>query len=156
MSIAGVTTYAELKAGQPRGPSGTNPDEAKGRKALARVTAFVPTEAISTYVAVLALLTPKSGWGRWTLLGVIAIITVVICWYFWKRSTTALPTKALVWSIVFALIGLAAWASALPDSPFFSIHGYTTVIGGAAIILLASVIPKVAEIVGVSPPPEGS
>lgn len=156
MSIAGVTTYAEMKQGTSRRPSGANADEAKGRKALARITAFVPTEAISTYVAALALLKPGSEGARWALLGVIAALTVFLCFYYWKRSQTALPLKALVWSIIFAIVGLAAWASALPDSPFYSIPDYTTVVGGFAVLILAVLTPKVAELVGVAPAPGDS
>lgn len=156
MSIAAVTAYAELKAGTDRKPAGTNTDDSRVQKELARITAFVPTEAIATYVGVLGITTPKSELWRWILLVVMAVVAVFLCWYYWSGSTTSLPRKALWLSMGFALVGLGAWASALPSSPFFSIPGYTTVIGGIVVIVLSPIIPRIAERLGVAPPREGN
>jgi hypothetical protein len=152
MSIAAVTAYAELEQGTERRPAGTNADEDNLKKELARITAFVPTEAVATYVGILGITTPSGEGGRWVLLGAIAAVAIFLCWYFWQTAETSLPGKALVWSIVFALIGLAAWAAALPSSPFFSFDGYSTTIGGIAVLLLAPIVPRLATLVGVSPP----
>jgi hypothetical protein len=154
VSIAATTTYAELKKGQARKPVGTNADEGAVKKELGRITAFVPTEVVSTYVAILGITTPNSHVWRWVLLLVIALLAVFLCWYFWKTASIGLPAKALTWSIVFALVGLAAWAAALPSSPFFSFDGYSTTIGGIAVLIAAPVIPRLATLVGVAPPKE--
>ena len=152
MSIAATSAYAEVVSGAVRKPAGTNTDEGALKKELARITAFVPTEVVATYVAVLGILTPSSEGWRWGLLVIIAGLTVFLCWYFWKTATQTLPRKALTWSIVFALAGLLAWASALPASPFFSFDGYTTKLGGIAVLIAAPIIPRLAVLVGVSPP----
>ncbi len=152
MSIAAANAYAEVMQGAVRRPAGTNADEGALKKELARITAFVPTEVVATYVAVLGILTPDSEGWRWGLLAIIGGLAVFLCWYFWKTASQALPGKALGWSIVFALVGLAAWASALPSSPFFSIDGYTTKIGGIIVLIAAPIIPRLAVLVGVSPP----
>ena len=44
--------------GVTRRPSGTNADEGKFRQELARITVYVPTEAIGVYVALLAIRVP--------------------------------------------------------------------------------------------------
>jgi hypothetical protein len=152
VSIAAVTTYAQLAKGATRAPTGANADEANLKKELARITAFVPTEAVATYVGILGITTPSKDLWRWVLLGAIGLLAVFLCWYNWQTAATNLAKKALVWSVVFALVGLAAWAAALPSSPFFSIPGYTTVIGGIAVLLLAPIVPRFAVLVGVSPP----
>ena len=154
MSIAAVTTYAEMARGAERNPAGTNTDENPVKKELARITAFVPTEAVATYVGILGITTPNSDKGRWILLGVIAGLALFLCWFYWKTAKTALPKKALGWSAVFALIGLAAWAAALPSSPFFSIDGYTTTFGGIAVLVAAPIIPRLAVLLNVAPPRE--
>ena len=146
-----MTTYAEATVSG-RTPSGTNVDEGKVRKELGRITAFVPTEAIGPYAAIIGIFKPASDGERWAILGIVAGIAVFLCWWFW-RSGPKLPRKALYWSMAFALVGLAAWAAALPDSPFFVINDYNTAVGGVAIIALAPIIPRLAVLFGVAPPP---
>ena len=152
MSIAAMNAYAEVTRGADRNPVGTNADEGRGKKELARITAYVPTEAIATYVALLGLIEPGPGAPRWILLGITALIAIFLCWYFWSGATTELPGKVLVWQCVFALVGLAAWASALPNSPFFSFDWYSARYGAAAVIILSPVIPRVAERLKIAPP----
>lgn len=74
-----------------------------------------------------------------------------LCFFYRKTGKTNPTGKMLRWSMAFALVDLSAWAAALPSSPFFSIHGYSTVIGGIAVRILAPVIPRLAVLVGVSP-----
>jgi hypothetical protein len=155
MSIATMSNYAELNAGATtRGAAGTNSDDDALKTALARITGYVPTEAVASYVAALGILTPNSSGGRWALFLAIAALAAFLVFYYWK--TTAADPKpgktALYWQLVFALGGLAAWAAALPSSPFLSIHNYSAALGGLIIVIVSPAVPLLANLVHVSPP----
>ena len=79
---------------------------------------------------------------------------------FWstshRRKAEADPAKKLTqrqlfWMCLFALAALTGCVGSIPESPLLSISWFSLKIGGAAVIVLAVIMPKAAEVVGIAP-----
>jgi hypothetical protein len=170
MSIAAATRQAYIREVEANAPelreAAKNPDV---DSAIERVTQWVPTEAVGLYVAFLGLFSPSGSTGRWALFGVGIALTVTFLALnsalvkkravdSWKKDGEQgqRPPGIAAWRLAMLLaicvVAFVAWACALPATPFLDWWSDATVVGGAAVLLLAAALPKIAEIVGVNMP----
>jgi hypothetical protein len=150
------TTFREA-AGEPSVESG-----------LEAITAWIPSEAVGSYVALLGLFRPAHATARWILFGVGAALVVMFLlinailvnkqgateWNKQKMQGTPpkLSGKKLAAVLGISLVAYVAWAGALPGTPFLDWWTDATVLGGAAVIVLAFLLPKLAKILNVKMP----
>lgn len=170
MSIAAAARQAyqrELDATTPvTRESARNPDV---QSAVERVTEWIPTETVGLYVALLGLLSPEGSKGRWVLFGAGIALTIgflllnsalihkrAVAKWEEAENGEPRPPRIALWRqgvlLVVCVVSFAAWACALPATPFLSLWSNATTIGGVAVLVLATATPKVAEICGVNMP----
>ncbi len=133
--------------------------------ALGAIVAYIPSEVILLYVAGLAAISSdsRSLTGQWILFWVLLVATPLALWLtYGSRLVTAgrgLPLHPKRWpkvEMAFATIAFAAWAAALPDSPFREIENYGQALSGFVVLAVTVILPMVAPVVGrwqLEPPP---
>lgn len=122
----------------------TAPTAAAGRtitplKGASDVARYIPTEAIGLYIAILAgafaKLTPKPPKkfyqldfsGRWHFYFAMLAITAALVWLVYAAKTRSQDRRRRdvpVFEMVIAVFAMAAWAAALPDSPWADFKWY--------------------------------
>lgn len=121
-----------------------------------QLSLWIPTETITVYVALLALLAPTTAstsfTSRWILFGALTAVTPVVIILLMMAKTK--PGGAFSWpffEMAVAPVAFAAWAFALPDTPLKSIGSYDTKWNTAIIIVATAAITLVANALHKSP-----
>jgi hypothetical protein len=95
---------------------------------------YIPTEVLTLYVAVLAVLAKPNPTGKvittpWSAFWFFLIITPIVVWLVYAAKIKALqkplPVKVgmwPVWEMSAATVAYWAWAQALPNSPFTELY----------------------------------
>ena len=98
---------------------------------VSQVTRWIPTETITLYVALLALLAPigmsSSFTSRWVLFGIMAGANPLVVILLTMAKTDSGSTTRFKWPVfemLIAPVAFAAWAFALPDTPLKAIGSY--------------------------------
>jgi hypothetical protein len=122
-----------------------------------QVTRWIPTETITVYVILLALVAPvaahsASFTSRWVLFWVITSANpVVVVLLAMARTKVGQVFKLPVFEMIIAPIAFAAWAFALPDTPLRSISGYGIRWNTAILTITTVAITLVANALHKSP-----
>jgi len=121
-----------------------------------QITRWVPTETITVYVALLALLAPRtphtSFTSRWVLFAILTATNPVVVVLLAKaKSTTGTGWSWPVFEMVIAPIAFAAWAFALPDTPLSAFAGYGIRWNSAILTVTTVAITLVANALHKSP-----
>lgn len=122
-----------------------------------QIVRWIPTETITVYVALLALVAPEvahktSFTSRWTLFWImVAINPVVVLLLAMAKSKTWTHVQPPIFEMIIAPIAFAAWAFALPDTPLNSISGYSIKWNAAIITVTTVAITLVANAFHQSP-----
>lgn len=142
----------------------------KSDDGLKAIVKYIPTEVIAIYVAILAVYDPlkravddagaelplhQSDFGsRWVLFWVMTaatpLITLLIFVYRAKMVETgpsAVRWDKWVYASLAAIVGLAVWASALPDSPGFDFEFWKVGISGIALLIFSLVMPMIGKLI---------
>lgn len=124
---------------------------------LAAITAYIPTEIITVYVATLGALSAPAGASPGDgLTASIAflILTPVIVWLIYagkvKASGKPLPTNVKewpVWEMTAATISFAVWATALPNSPMTSRDLISSAMAAVLIMVVSLVLGLIGPLV---------
>lgn len=109
-------------------------------QAMEEITNYIPTEVVGVYIAILGLLSPRTDSARWLVFLIGALLTVFFLWIPYSGGTRKFFMLA-----VLALLGFTAWAAALPSTPFSTFAENASQIGAAAVLVLAVVLPALAE-----------
>lgn len=118
---------------------------------------LIPTEIIGGYIALLSALafqqpaTCHSPYaGRWWLFGITTALTpVIVLLTYYGRSQRAgarFRIRLITFELVAAPVAFAAWASALPSTPFGSVCSWRPGFGTAAVIGTAILLPLLAPV----------
>jgi len=123
--------------------------------ALERITAYIPSEVIGIYVAVIGILATPSAHGKWLIFGGCVLLIPFFMWLGYKaaqRKNLPVPSRrAFVLLLVLAVVAFVAWGAALPDTPFQVFTADATRFGGAAVIILGYLIPSIADAFDLTP-----
>jgi hypothetical protein len=123
--------------------------------AMEKISAFIPSEIIGIYVAGFGILSPESDAGKWWIFGVCFALIPVLIWLNYlghkKRADATLTVKITIVLLVFAMIAFVAWAAALPGTPFLTFSARATAFGGWAVIILAVIMYRVADLLDIVP-----
>ena len=142
----------------------TDPDV---QSALEKLTQWIPSEAVTTYITLVGLLALSDSTGRWILFGVGVLVVVAFVaintalvnkegkekWKEEERDGPApkLGRKRFVTLLVVAVVCFTIWALAIPATPFLSLTDQATRIGGGLVILTAAFMPKLSKLLGLQP-----
>ena len=150
------TKLAIQQAQDPQKPS---PDKPVGVQTniVNQITRWIPTETISVYVALLALVAPlvphsSSYASRWTLFWLMTAANPVVVILLVMAKKQPGDKFSFPWfETLIAPIAFAAWAFALPDTPLNSIAGYSVRWNAAILPVTATAITLVANALHKSP-----
>jgi uncharacterized membrane protein len=161
----------KLASQQAQDKSKPSPDQPIGvsTSIANQITRWIPTETISVYVALLALLAPlaqhsPSFTSRWVLFWLMTaanpVVVVLLVMAKKQPGTRLVMTKKrqsggdplFPWFEIFiASIAFAAWAFALPDTPLNSVSGYSIRWNAAILTVTTAAISLVANALHKSP-----
>ena len=126
---------------------------------------WIPTETITLYVAVIAILTyPKAAAGQklceqsfraqwwWAVIFVVFSVFAVFAIYLTKVRATNAPFRWPFFEMGVAAVAFAAWAAGLPQTPLGDVCDYKTEYGGLAVLFASIIIGLVAGMLGKNPP----
>ncbi len=126
-----------------------------------QITRWIPTETITVYVALLALVAPITAashahphpyLSRWVLFGIVtAVNPVVVVLIAMAKRKAGTPFRYPVFAMVIAPIAFAAWAFSLSDTPLSSIPGYGIRWNTAILTVTTVAITLMANALGQSP-----
>jgi len=129
---------------------------------LGKIAAYIPSEAVSFYIAGLAIVAgfpaeAKLG-GLWGVVAIAVVANFALTLIAFRQTIKgtvggALSSSRFWITIVLATVALAVYAVALPENPFLGDAYYLS-----PLILLAGVliIPLVASLAKLNPEPEDS
>ncbi|MCU1411089.1 MAG: hypothetical protein JWR04_1796 [Rhodoglobus sp.] len=134
--------------------------DATQKTSLGTIVAYIPSEAVSFYIAGLALVAAFPAEGKTAGLWVVVAISVIANFAFtllaFKQTIQGTVAGALgsgrFWAAIgIATVALAVYAVALPDNPFLGVAYYFS-----PLILLAGVllVPLAANFAGLTPKTE--
>lgn len=144
--LRGVSDAEKTGANQPQTPLAT---------ALEAIVAYIPTEIVTTYVAVLAAINDggRSQSGQWVAFWAFAVVTPVTVWIVFATKIRAAgeplpltPTAWPMWELAAASIAFVAWAYALPESPFSSFTWYRPALATVVILVVTFALGLVAPL----------
>lgn len=122
-------------------------DDSPLAAALRAIVTYIPTEIVTTYVAVLAALADDrspSRAGQWAALLTFALLAPVTVWLLFATKLRAeglpLPRRLAEWprwEMSAALLAFLAWAYALPDAPFRDWSWYRASLGTVVLLVVS-------------------
>lgn len=161
MSIAAMTRLASLAdhevLGEPVPPVPGKPDKGTSAQnaltdALAKVTAYIPTEVLAIYVPALGIANTSRYLWLWIIFGISSFLVLVFVWLNNRsRRLRAHRKRRLTLLMLFALIPFVAYACAIPDTPFKQITSAAPRVGGIAVLILAGLLPRLAKVWHIRP-----
>jgi hypothetical protein len=139
--------------------------QSAGSSALKSIATYIPTEVIVLFLAALAAVRADRA-TEGTVRGAIAsqselitfwiflVLTPVFVWlvYAGKVKTGGatipyLPTEWPAWEMFAATVAFAAWAYAVPDSPFTRFEWYSVALGSFAVLVASTALGLLAPLI---------
>jgi hypothetical protein len=155
MSIAAMTRLASLADSEKQGEQVPEipgkPDRAASAQnalsdALAKVTAYIPTEVLAIYVPALGIANTSRYLWLWIIFGISAFLVLVFVWlHNDARRVRVHRRRRFALVVLFALVPFVAYAAAIPDTPFKQITSAAPRVGGIAVLILAVLLPELAK-----------
>jgi hypothetical protein len=147
-AAAGATTSSPQRAA----PGGDENGNAINT-ALHVLFGYIPTEVLTLYVAILAVI-QKPGHvtkADWIIFWVFLVATPVIVWLVFgaKLMSAEKPVpwafeKWPLWEMCGATVAYAAWAFALPNTPFTDYGWYSPGLSGIGVLVASTVLGLLA------------
>jgi hypothetical protein len=142
-------------------------DETPTERGLRLVAAYIPSEALAAYLALLGLLVPATGTPtgqveavKWIAFTAGLVLAVALVFFGYKRGqdTAAVARRKRAYLIVFAIVAFLAYSVATPGGPWGgSFLGIAVTVWGAAIaIVLAAILPVLAATLGLRTPADSA
>jgi hypothetical protein len=131
-------------------------------KAATELARYIPTEAIGLYLAILGAFAPLVATvgkpidmldftSRWRFYTIMLAVTAGLVWLIYAAKQAETPAKQRgkrfnipIFEMAVAVVAMAAWTAALPDSPFEDFHWYGGWFPPIVIATTTSLLPLVA------------
>jgi hypothetical protein len=124
---------------------------------------YIPTEVLTLYVAIVAAIHPSTAGtgsdaakitsGDWINFVSFLVATPIIFWVVYaaklKSAQKPIPLGIStwpVWEMIAATVAYAAWAFALPRTPFLDFSWYTPALGSVAVLVASTVLGLLAPL----------
>jgi hypothetical protein len=122
-------------------------DDSPLAAALRAIVTYIPTEIVTTYVAVLAALADDesaSRAGQWVALLTFSLLAPLTVWVLFATKLRAeglpLPRRFAQWprwEMSAALLAFLSWSYALPDAPFQDWSWYQASLGTVLLLVMS-------------------
>ena len=126
-------------------------------RALTLIVSYIPTEVVTTYVAVVAAVQDKttpSRNGQWLALCIFLALCPLACWVLYAGKLQAqhlsLPLRPKAWpwwEIFTSTVAFLVWAYTLPSTPFSTFSWYKPALGTASLLLVSLVFGLVSPLI---------
>jgi hypothetical protein len=140
------------------GSSGGPPSESgasdAAKNAIAAIVNHIPTEVVTGYVAILAIVATAPRLVQW---GVFAFFFVVTPFFYWlafsnelKARHKRVPWRPSAWprrNMAVTTFAFLAWAVVLPNSPMLTFSWYQTYMGLALAVMVGIVLAWIDQTV---------
>jgi hypothetical protein len=130
----------------------------RATSALGAIATYIPTEITVIYVAVLAAIATSdvtTMTGQWVTLWVTMALCPIVVWAVYAAKVRSgqgrLPVKWAEWpklEMVFSTVAFAAWAFAMPESPFVEFDWYKPALSGIAVLVVQTSLGLLAGVFG--------
>jgi hypothetical protein len=129
-----------------------------GTSTLAAIAAYIPTEVLTVYVAVVAALSPGAGAAvpasaGWIAFLIFLVFTPLVVWLVSagkvRRAGKAAPVALNQWpkwEMFAATLAYSAWAFALPQTPFSEFGWYSAAIAAVGVLVATTALGLVAPV----------
>jgi hypothetical protein len=125
--------------------------------ALKVIVTYIPTEVLTVYVAILGVLQiPNRTSYRplWVTFYCFLAVTPLVVWLVYTAKVIAagknlplLPNEWPLWEMFAATVAYAAWAFALPESPFkYTYDWYSAGVAGVVVLIISTLLGLLAPI----------
>lgn len=145
-----------VETSQPISGQITSGNTSSAGSALSSIVAYIPTEVVTTYVAVLAALgsvASQSPFEKWVTFWVFLGFTPMATWVIFavklkgRNKLKGLKLNQWPWWAIFsASLAFAVWAYALPASPFSTFSWYKPGLGTAGLLFVSFLLGMVAPL----------
>ena len=129
--------------------------------ALSAIAAYIPTEVLTLYVAVLAATrgggdesTQGPTTGDWVAVWAFLVGTPVVVWLLYAAKVRTAnkplplsPSRWPRWEMFAATVAFVAWAVALPQTPFADFSWYSAALAGVIVLVVSGLLGLIAPIV---------
>jgi hypothetical protein len=128
-------------------------------RSLAKTADYIPSDVLATYLAMWGLISPNSTTAKLVVFccaAALAIVLPLLNWAVSQRLSSAGRRPALskqLWVIAMGLVAFTAYAMTMPNSIFAEWFDAAPMTGGLAAIVLAVLLPPLAEFLDISPGP---
>jgi len=119
--------------------------------AIKTLSTYVPTETLTLYVALIAVL--KSSTGLWIAFAIFLLFTPTAIWITYatkvRSDSKELPLKPGYWpkwEMIAGTIAYCAWAFSLPGSVFSGYSWYSAPIAGFTILVTSTLLGMLAGV----------
>jgi RsiW-degrading membrane proteinase PrsW (M82 family) len=142
---------------------GTPDSQSAVTSGLKVIVAYIPTEVITLYVAVLAAIQhPLAGLrsnspelkSMWIAYYVFLACTPLVVWLVYAAKVRAAnknlpvsPRTWPLWEMFAATVAFTAWAFALPNTPFQVESWYSSAIAGVVVLVISTLLGLLAPVV---------
>jgi len=141
--------------------SGGQTSETPVSTALKTLTTYLPTEALTLYVALVAALQPQanaagtvtstSNTGHWIAFWIFLVFTPLAVWITFATRLASdnkqLPLRPRYWprwEMTAGTLAYVAWAVGLPDSPFARFSWYSPAVAGFVVLVTSTLLGMLA------------
>jgi len=122
--------------------------------ALQVIVAYIPTEVLTLYVAVLTTLQSPAKEPLWVAFWGFLVGTPVVVWILFAtklnaagRSKPWSPRQWPIWEMLAATVSFFVWAFALPGNPWAqSFHWYTPALAGVMALVVSALLALLAPL----------
>ena len=127
-------------------------------RSLAKTADYIPSDVLATYLAMWGLISPNSTVAKLVVCcaALLAVVLPLLNWAVSQRLSSAGSRPALskqLWVIAMGLVAFTAYAMTMPNSIFAEWFDAAPMTGGLAAIVLAVLLPPLAEFLDISPGP---
>jgi hypothetical protein len=135
--------------------AGATGDQGALASALEALVAYIPTEVVTAYVAVLAAIHSDDATraGQWAAFYFFMVSTPFAVWATFavklRAGGEALPVHPRAWpwwELIASTIAFGSWAYTLPDSPFADWSWYQPNLGAALILIVTFLLGLLAPL----------
>jgi hypothetical protein len=152
----GVKEIAAAAARTPAGPAEPTPSANVVDTALHVIFGYIPTEVLTLYVAVLAVLhQPNAPPGKveWRVFWGFLVATPIVVWVVYagkiKAAQKPIPVAFQqwpVWEMFAATVAYFAWTLGLPETPFIQYSWYSSALAGLIVVLASTILALLAPL----------
>lgn len=138
---------------EPSGAAAGSPAPAPVDTTFNVLFGYIPTEVLTLYVAVLAAVqepgkvTPVDWTAFWSFLVATPLVVWLVFGAKLKTANKPLPLSYSswpIWEMFAATVAYAAWAFALPHSPFTDYTWYSSALSGLAVLVVSTLLGLLA------------